>query len=306
MTIRSDESRLPGVALPPLRRAAEQALVRRLLKIKGDVLGPRHRARVLGDALIPGIPHDDLQAALDDIAAGDGRELFGKGTLPPKLHSAYSSAGLALNTFGGWRLHPQSLRIEDESGFTELQFERKLAIFEMRFGAPNLDLVLGRDGAVVLGVESKLTEYLQPKKPEFSDRYDSACQQLAHASWVARYGQLRGEPTRLSFLDTAQLVKHYLGLKRHLAQRAGAAAAILLYLYWEPEDAGAWPHFAAHRAEVSAFGSGLTDPQVAFRALSYGDLWAAWHREGDESLRRHVEALRERYAVRLGGRRDAS
>jgi hypothetical protein len=46
--------------LEPLRTAAEQAIVGRLLKIGGRVLGPKDRAHVLDDVLVPGIGDDEL------------------------------------------------------------------------------------------------------------------------------------------------------------------------------------------------------------------------------------------------------
>ena len=287
--------------LRPLRKVAEQALVRRLQETRSDVLGSKNRAQALAAVLVPGIPGDELKAALVDIAAGDGGELKWAGSLPPKLHSAYSSAGLVLNTFARWRLHPQSLRIDDQCDFTELRFEVKLAIFEEPVGAPNLDLVLRRGGGFAHGVESKVTEFLEPKNAQGSDRYEQACEKLAHRSWRARYDELRANPARFSFLNAAQLVKHYLGIKRDLVTcRTGVTAATLLYLYWEPEDADAWPQFSAHRAEIVAFAADLADPEVKFRALGYRELWASWLGDGDERLRDHVDALRARYDVRLG------
>jgi hypothetical protein len=289
-----------GVRLPPLQKIAAQALVRRLRTMRGDVLDARGRVQELADVLIPGIPGDALAAAREDIERGDGAELKERGSLPPKLHSAYSSAGLALNTFARWRLRPGSLSIDTADGFSELRFEVKLPIFDRPFGAPNLDVLLRRNGCCTHAIESKLTEYLQSKNAHFSERYTAACAQLGHGSWRVCYDALRAKPTRFSFLDAAQLLKHYLGMKRELSSgRAGIAPATLLYLYWEPSDADSWPYFAAHRAEIAAFGADPDDPEVRFRALSYRELWSSWLDTGDAQLRGHVDALRARYDVRL-------
>ena len=281
-------------------RLAEQALARRVRKLHGDVLDASGRAQTLTPLLVPTITQADLVVALMDFVAGDGRELAWEGTRPPKLHSAHSSAGLALNTFARWRLQPGSLFIERESRFATLRFEEKLPVFDSALGAPNLDLALRRESQGIFAIESKLTEFLRPKTAQFAERYKAVVAGLASPGWLVRYEELRANTERFSFLDGAQLIKHYLGIKRAVFRDGGSAPlATLSYLYWEPADADLWPEFSAHRAEVAAFADGLNDQQVHFVAICYRDLWDSWHRADDGPLRRHVEALRARYDVRL-------
>ena len=88
------------------------------------------------------------------------------------------------------------------------------------------------------------------------------------------------------YLDRAQLLKHYLGVKNCFPEKA----ATLLYVFWEPRN---WPEFDAcveHRAEVGAFARGLADPLVRFRAQSYAELWAEW-------VTPHASRLAARYLV---------
>lgn len=235
---------------------------------------------------------------IEDLGDGDGGELrTSKRAKEPKFHSAYSSCGLAVNTFGPWRLDPLALTLLDKSGFTALCFEVKLPINRRWSRAPNLDLVLtgSRD---CVAVESKLTEYLSPKEAKFGKRYQKAVDELAHASWKDVYEKLRENPTMCTRLDAAQLVKHYLGIKRRIVEAAGDGCSwTLLYAYWEPQDAAAYEPFRAHRAEIQSFLGMVADPEVEFRAICYNDLWSEW--EKDDRFRTHAQALKARYEVRL-------
>jgi hypothetical protein len=79
--------------------------------------------------IVPTVPDAEFDAACADIRSGDGGELKeGKSEdgrrWQPKLHSPYSSCGLALNTFGPWRLDPSSLVVGGETGFETIGFEQ--------------------------------------------------------------------------------------------------------------------------------------------------------------------------------------
>jgi hypothetical protein len=268
-----------------------------------DVFGDRpglldgdHRAEELATLLVATLGEDELRAALVDIGNGDGGEvkprLRDDGSWQrPKLHSAYSSAGLALNVFGPWRLEPTSLTIAGCTGFEALTFEKQLRIF--RGGrAPNLDVFLTAPGRA-LAIESKLTEHLDRKPPaEFSDAYDRLAGKV-DPSWWAMYERLKDEPEAFTYLDAAQLVKHYFGLKTYCSKTAGRAT--LLYLYWKPEDADeGYPELGVHAREAVEFREGVCDPVVAFETLTYPDLWESWSELSQPSwLGDHVAALRE-------------
>jgi hypothetical protein len=256
------------------------------------------RAQDVRDVLVPTVDDADLELALADIDRGDGGERkVGRradGSLRrPKLHSAYSSCGLALNTFAPWRRDPSTLTMLGRTGYAELRFEEPLRIF--RGGrAPNLDVVL-RDEARLLAVESKLTEQLSEKRaPKFSEAYDRL-ESATHPSWWAIYKALVTRELTFNFLDAGQLVKHYFGIK---ARRIRDAC--LIYLYWEPIDGNNHREVLEHREEVARFAAVVRDPAVVFEPLSYLDLWMAWETlDNPRWLQRHVAALRERYSLML-------
>lgn len=287
------------------RPLAERGLIDKfveLSRLKPDGDG---RVEELSPLVIETIDDAALASCVEDIARGDGGELrWGErrdGTrLPPSLHSVFSSCGAALNLFGPWRLAAQTLSIVDEQGFDELRLEEKLRIF--RGGrAPNLDCVLWDDSRLV-AIESKLCEHLAPGHSAlFKDSYERVAP-FAHETWRALYELLKASPDHFVYLDAAQLVRHYFGIRAQLAAgRAHAGKrAWLVYCYWEPADADAQPVSLAHRREVAELRALVTDPAVAFIAISHRELWAAWEsRDSPPWLQRHIQLLRHRYDMPL-------
>jgi hypothetical protein len=228
-----------------------------------------------------------------EFGAGKGAELTG---VRPKFCAAYSSSALAANTFARWRNEPSDLRLlrlGGTSDFDTLVLEHPCPS-GLRGVPPHLDAVAVGDRGIV-AVESKCTEPLTEHRAAFRDAYRARVEQLAHPSWRGRFDELLAEPSRYRFLDAAQLVKHYLGLKNTFVDRPRLTLA---YLWWEPANAAELPIFADHRNEVAAFAAGLADPQVGFHAQAYPELWSEWEAQSEPAwLRGHVAQLRRRYLV---------
>jgi hypothetical protein len=146
----------------------------------------------------------------------------------------------------------------------------------------------------MVAIESKCLEYLTPKRATFSPRYrteivDERCK----VPWFAEMVRLAsGSGPGYVMFDAAQLIKHTLGLTR-----AAALPTTLLYLFWEPMDAGLSPLFAQHRGEIEQFAARVEGSPLRFAAMSYPELWAEWDDSGDPLLCAHVAALRSRYEV---------
>jgi hypothetical protein len=138
-------------------------------------------------------------------------------------------------------------------------------------------------------------EYLSRKQPKFSHRYVTGiADEQAAGPWYAEMMRLReGGGASYQWLDAAQLIKHAFGLARGRSDMPTA----LIYLYWEPMDAGLSPLFDEHRAEIDAFADRLAGGTPTFEAMSYPELWNAWDETGDPFLKRHAAALRARYEV---------
>lgn len=234
--------------------------------------------------LIEGVRLTDFEA---DLRQGDGNELEGK------FRAAHSSSALAVNTFAPFKSDIAALRLPGGDNFTDLSFERKCPHGLMGRRPPNLDVVAVGGGAVV-AIESKCLEPLTPHAAKFASAYEAEIRDARRSSaWFREMLRLVEEPRTYRWLDAAQLVKHAFGIAYTFAEQP----ATLLYLFWEPSNAGTHPIFAEHRAEVARFTASVGD-RPAFVAMSYPELWRSWETTlSPEWLHDHIGRLRLRYDV---------
>lgn len=267
----------------PVSERAHRALCEAWRSARPDPsceLDPSGRAPRLRDVIVDTVTDDALGNIVEQLGRGDGGELTARADQRPKVHSAYSSAGLVVNAFGPWLTEPGALQ-QCPTG--------------LRGKAPNLDLIAYRDGGVV-AAESKCTEYLNPTRAGFSAAYD----RLAPAMddhWRTLFDQLKAEPVAYSCVDAAQLVKHYLGLRHTFPGQA----VTLLYLFWEPTNAPELPAFAQHRAELVAVQRVLDGADIPLVVSSYAGLWREWQQASTASawLQAHLIRLHQRYTVAI-------
>tara|TARA_B100000315_G_C14560669_1_gene580405 strand:+ start:1302 stop:2117 length:816 start_codon:yes stop_codon:yes gene_type:complete len=233
--------------------------------------------------LISGIEMDDFRG---DFEEGSGNELY------KKFCAAHSSSALVVNTFARWRKEPSSLNIFGNTNFNTMKFEGKCST-GLKGTPPNLDILLSSDDSI-LGVESKFIEYLQPKKPLFSKSYQHKNLPQVEDEWWRLLEKVRnGNP---QYLDIAQLIKHYLGL-RYLNTNEGFEnyETTLLYLFWEPENWEKYEIFINHRKEIEDFNNHVKSTAVRFVAKSYPELWKEW--ESQKNTPSHIDNLRSRYSL---------
>ena len=258
------------------------------------------------DNLIPGVALDDFKADLD---AADGNELRDGKTRPAKFCASYSSSALAVNTCAPFKAHLDALTLAGITGFiTAPTFEGKCpnGLFEANgepSRSPNLD-VLAFAGHTVVAVESKFLEPLSKKKQELSPKYlapflgTEDTDPVAEPEWsemytrVARMAVYPKEDLPYTRLDAAQLVKHYLGLKVSYPQQK----RVLVYLYWEPVNAGGIDACKRHRLEVEDFARRVQGCDTTFISMSYPDLWHEWETTSTwPGMPKHLARLRARY-----------
>ena len=258
------------------------------------------------DNLIPGVTLDDFEADLD---AADGNELRDGKTRPAKFCASYSSSALAVNTFAPFKTHPDALTLAGIGGFTQpLKFEVKCpnGLHEENGSpsrSPNLD-VLAFAGDTVVAVESKFLEPLSLKKQELSPKYlapflgTDDTRPIAEPEWsemykrVSRMAAYPKEELPYTRLDAAQLVKHYLGLKVSYPHQK----RVLVYLYWEPTNAGSIDACKRHRREVEDFARRVAGCDTTFIAMSYPDLWSEWQGKSTwPGMPEHLTRVRDRY-----------
>ena len=240
------------------------------------------------------VDESQIDEVFGQVGGGDGSELTSKnGRI--KFGAAHSSSALAANVFGAWVGQADGLTVAGMGGFSEVRFEEKFPT-GLTGNAPNLDVWLPSfEGPVA--IESKFTEYLESKQADFKDSYEGLVDEIADGSWTSLYIDLKANPLLYDRIDVAQLVKHYLGLRRAV-DGGKFETVILLYLFWEPSNASEISEFAAHRENLLEISSRVGDPAVSFKYLSYSDLWAEWA-TGDRPdwLADHIAELRTRYDI---------
>jgi hypothetical protein len=229
---------------------------------------------------------EDFEA---DLNSGDGNEL------QTKFRAIHSSSGLAVNCFAPFRRQIADLHLQPSDAFDGLQFERKCPTGLKGGRSPNLDVLLFGPAGIV-GVESKLSEYLGKHTAKFSPAY---AQQIRDARRDGGYFRemlrLMDAPKNYTFLDAAQLIKHAFGLSHTFKDRPVS----LLYLFWEPANPEDSPVFAAHRAEIAEFAERVAGSTPSFSAMSYPEFWTRLGTAPPKWPQTHLDELKMRYLVKI-------
>lgn len=267
--------------IPSPTTRAYHALARSLGDSGADASG---YLRDLQDNLLPGIDFDCIR---QDIEQGAGNEL------KRKFLAIHSSTALAVNAFGIFKSSDTCSFVRDGVTFEQPTFERRCPT-GLKGTAPNLDVWFEAFKAVV-AVESKLTEYFQPKKAKFSDSYCKTKLRNGEDCWWEVLRESKSAEKR--YLDVAQLVKHYFGLRHHMCGETIIDSVELLYIFWEPTNHAAIECCVKHREDIQKLTDAVAESQVKFSALSYSELWREW--EQDAALRNHVDNLRKRYEIEI-------
>lgn len=277
------ENALVSPALKRARAALREALARSRPDIVVDDKGYVSSFR---ENLVPLVALEDFEA---DLSQGDGNEL------ESKFRAAHSSSALGVNCFSPFRRQMSDLVLPGLPGCVDLQFERKCPTGLRGGKSPNLD-VLASGPMGVVGIESKLTEYLSKHSASFSPAYaDQIRDARREQGYFREMERLMDAPNTYVWLDAAQLIKHAFGLARTF----GDQPTTLLYLYWEPANPECSAEFAQHRREIELFAERVSGSTPTFVAMSYPELWASWRRAAPEWLVGHMRQLEARYLVRL-------
>lgn len=211
---------------------------------------------------------------------GSGSELLDSPASPAKMRALHSSSALAVNFFDFWAGVANTpllsaLGLPDTTNAV-VRFEAQYPT-GLPGNPPNLDVVIELPGGDVVGIESKFTEWLTPKKgsaPAFKEKYFPAgegvwsraglqqCQKLA--------GSVQSKDVQFTHLDASQLLKHSLGLAANLG-----SSFRLLYIYMDCEG----PEGTLHRSEISSFADAVGS-EIGFMAMSYQELFSELDAKG--------------------------
>lgn len=247
---------------------------------------PNHKGytRWPQENLLPGIR---LEMFEEELRAGDGNEL------QVKFCAVHSSAVLAVNCFAPFKDYPENLIILGKHAVKPPEFEYKLEIFPHKTG-PNIDVWIDC-GNEIIAVESKLLEYLEPKRPSFSGTYEQLASK-SESCWWRLYEEMKQKP-EIHHLERAQLVKHYFGLNKFRVDHPEGPKLTLLYLFWEPLNSKEIGECRKHEEELVEFAGAVSDSEVGFSWKNYTDLWGEWL--DIPILKEHARRLIERYQVTI-------
>ena len=281
---------------------ATLALAQRLAESSPEAtLDESARTETLSQNLLATLSPRQRELAAEQLDQGDGGELKPRTnkhgvTHRPGAHSAFSSAALAINAFGVWLDQPGALELAGVRGFDDVRVEGKLPIGNGG-GTPNLD-VLASSATTIVGVESKLTEYLPRHRPvDWRPPYEQdVTKDLLTDGWRAVLEDSLAGRWQPSHLHVEQLIKHALGLQANRGDRD----AHLVYVWWEPRNADDVDAVRAHRGEVRELQRRVGEARPNLTAITYAELWEGWADARTPSgIGAHVDALRNRYEIEI-------
>jgi hypothetical protein len=236
------------------------------------------------------------------FSEGSGGELEGIEGALPKMCSLCSSSALAVNIFAFWASRDLSRMLNALAvvGTPEsLRFESKLPT-----GAPgtppHLDVTISLTSGGVIGVESKFTEWLTPKR-DAAAKLQPYVHKNGSSYWsraaLPRAHQLVRDIVagrcKFEYLDAPQLLKHALGLRRAAGEEVGWQ---LRYLFLD--QAGS--QHQHHLSEIDRFVSAVGD-ELRFRAMSYQSFVPALGESANADERSYFDYVNKRYLL-SGGR----
>jgi hypothetical protein len=213
----------------------------------------------------------------------------------PKMSALHSSSALVVNLFQYWQnqeINKTPLLIAlglvndiDKVGVVEIKFEEKLQIKYVKFGTPNLDVMIKFEDQII-AIESKFTEpYIDGsnKNSEMQDSYikkESLWKEIPHIEKLAnaihaQNYQIENCEIKESIevlrktkrLDAAQLIKHILGLRTDDDKEIlKNKEIILLYLWYDVPNS---EEAKEHQEEIEAFASIAKADGINFHHITY-------------------------------------
>ena len=226
----------------------------------------------------------------NELSSGQGSELKPNKNGVIKFNAAHSSSALCVNNFAHFKEYPHQSSLLQFRNFEVIQFEKKL---HTGISKPNLDLYL-ETSAEVIGVESKFTEHLCPKKPNKNlDKYINRSELVYLPSSFNEILWHYIDEKRKYYLDVAQLIKHAIGLRR-TSERINSKKPVLVYIYWLPENSHDFAAFHKHQNEINEFQARISK-FVDFYHLSYIKYWSSQELHFPEI----VASIKQRYLVNI-------
>jgi len=242
-----------------------------------------------------------LDSVKEAFKKGNGNEINDHPPHQAKMKAVHSSSALTVNVFQYWEMIHQVPMIAAACRFCRkgttvsesIVFEEKFDIIGVTGGPPNIDVVIQNSDDSpfkYFAIESKFSEPYNPcnKNKKLEPAYlnvKELWEDIPNLHDFAR--SISPENTLNKYLDSAQLVRHILGLKSCCAKDRFK----LLYLWNDAlREAG-----AEHKAEIDAFARIAKDDGIHFSSLTYQELIVWLAKEYRQEHPGYVKYLTERY-----------
>jgi hypothetical protein len=207
------------------------------------------------------------------------------------MRALHSSSALGVNAFEYWRFLDAAplTKALGVDPIARLEFEGR---FPTGVSTPNLDVVLHtRDGAMI-AIESKFAEpYAGHQSTGLKQKYFDAASGRWERLGLAHCQELAIDITtgriRYRWLHAEQLLKHILGLA------CDGREWELIYLWYSVSG----PVTDAHLQEVRDFTAVVTADGIAFRAMTYQELFAVLAVRAGHAHDQYLEYMRNRYLL---------
>ena len=231
---------------------------------------------------------------------GNGNEIVGEPESPAKMQAVHSSSAIGVNVFQYWESIHQVPEIASACGFCKqgdtisekIVFEDKYPVKSVNRIPPNIDVVIHNADSSPFkrfAIECKFSEAYGSRhkkgiKPAYLD-VEELWVDIPKLHKLAK--KISPDNNRTNYLDSAQLIKHILGLKSAFSK----AEFKLLYLWYDVLG----KEGAEHRDEIEAFTEITNAEGVNFSALSYQELIVSLAEKYRLEYSEYVKYLTERY-----------
>jgi len=215
-----------------------------------------------------------------ELSDGNGNELENK------FLALHSSSALCVNNFAPFKEH----KFYDNCFFDTAKFEKKIST---KISTPNLDFYLENSNTII-GFESKFTEYFnadfEHTKKNLCKYYNRKELNYLHKDFMNNIVLQYISESEKMYLDVSQLIKHSIGLINE--SKKVNKKAILVYIFWEPENWQEVESCKKHKEELDDFLKRI-GKFIEFQHFSYSEFWKEY--ENCELVKEHIALVKQRY-----------
>jgi len=241
-----------------------------------------------------------MASSENQFKMANGNEIVSSIESPAKMQALHSSSALGVNVFQYWASINQVPVIASACGFCrpEEDFSKKI-IFEEKYHIkginripPNIDVVIHNSNSSKykrFAIESKFSEpYRHPSNKGLKSAYldvDALWVDLPEIHKLAK--AISPIDTVNKYFDSAQLIKHILGLKSHFP----IDEFKLLYIWYDVLGIEG----VIHRNEIEEFAKIAKADGVEFLSLSYQELIITLANQYRHTHSEYVDYITNRY-----------